>query len=269
MNHTELIDILWVDYCKKSPYVKKVYDLLIEQGENVINDHIAFRTFNLPEINISVLSIPIINAGYEEKGSFVFEEKKLIAKHFKHKHDPNAPLIIISELMVQRFSSYLQNTVKRLVKEIPINIIASDNLIFLGNNWGKPSFEVYEQLRSESEYAAWVYVNGFTANHFTVSVNHLKKFNSIYQLNDFLKSKGFLMNNPEQEVQGSPEELLEQSSIKAELKKVEFIEGTFEVTSCYYEFTKRYKNSKGELFSGFIAKSADKIFQSTDLYVKN
>lgn len=266
MNHTELLDILWVDYSQKNPYIKKVYDLLIEQGEKVVNDHIAFRTFNLPEINISVLSIPLINAGYEEKGSYIFEEKKLIAKHYKHKSDQNAPLIFISELMVQRFSSYLQNTVKRLVREIPINIIASDNLIFSGNNWGKPSFEVYEQLRSESEYAAWVYVNGFTANHFTVSINHLKKFKSIYELNDFFKSNGFIMNNPEQEVQGSPEELLEQSSIKAELKKVEFQEGIFEVTSCYYEFAKRYKDKEGRLFSDFITQSVDKIFQSTDLY---
>lgn len=76
MNHTELLDILWVDYSQKKPYIKKVYDLLIEQGEKVVNDHIAFRTFNLPEINISVLSIPLINAGYEEKGSYIFEEKK-------------------------------------------------------------------------------------------------------------------------------------------------------------------------------------------------
>ncbi len=266
MNHSELLELFWVDYCEKNPSIKKVYDLLEGQGETVVNDHIAFRTFNLPEINISVLSIPIINAGYEESGSYFFEEKQLIAKHYKHKTNPNAPLIFISELLVQRFSSYLQSTVKRLVKRIPINIIASDYLISSGNNWGEPSYEVYEQLRSESEYAAWVYINGFIANHFTISVNHLKSIKSIYELNDFLKSNGFMMNNPKQEVQGSPEELLEQSSTKAELVKVEFQEGTHEVTSTYCEFAKRYPNENGVLFSGFITKSADKIFQSTDLY---
>ncbi len=43
---------------------------------------------------------------------------------------------------------------------------------------------------------------------------------------------------------------------------VEFNEGVYRVPSCYYEFAKRYNDSKGKLFSGFIAGSADKIFES-------
>jgi len=42
------------------------------------------------------------------------------------------------------------------------------------------------------------------------------------------------------------------------------IEGEFDITGCYYEFAKRYKTSDGKLFRGFIAKSADKIFESTN-----
>ncbi|MFO7722012.1 MAG: DUF1338 family protein, partial [Bacteroidales bacterium] len=66
------------------------------------------------------------------------------------------------------------------------------------------------------------------------------------------------------EIKGTPEELLEQSSIMAAPISVHFKEGVLEVPGCYYEFARRYPNGNGNLFRGFIARSADKIFQSTD-----
>ena len=92
------------------------------------------------------------------------------------------------------------------------------------------------------------------------------KFNSIEKVNSFLKNKGFLINDSDGEIKGTPQELLEQSSIRSGLIKVNFNEGIFELPSCYYEFAKRYPDSSGKLYSGFIAKSADKIFESTDFY---
>ena len=47
---------------------------------------------------------------------------------------------------------------------------------------------------------------------------------------------------------------------------MEFIEGKHSVPACYYEFAKRYPDKEGKLYSGFIAKSADKIFESTNFY---
>jgi hypothetical protein len=119
-------------------------------------------------------------------------------------------------------------------------------------------------LRDESEYAAWLYLFGFRANHFTVSINYLEKFSGIIEVNEFLKSQGFPMNDSGGEVKGSPEQLLEQSSTLADQLEVAFQEGTYRVPSCYYEFATRYKDANGKLFSGFIAGSADKIFESTD-----
>jgi hypothetical protein len=52
------------------------------------------------------------------------------------------------------------------------------------------------------------------------------------------------------------------------LLEFNFVEGTFEIPSCYYEFALRYPDTDGKLYSGFIAKSADKIFESTDFYKK-
>ena len=77
------------------------------------------------------------------------------------------------------------------------------------------------------------------------------------------------MNDSGGEIKGTPEQLLEQSSIKSEIVAVDFKEGSFEVPGCYYEFARRYPDADGKLYSGFIAKSADKIFESTDFYNKD
>lgn len=268
MKAQEIFSRLWTIYTTKNHYVKKVYDLFIEEGENVVNDHVAFRTYNESRINVDVLSRIFLKAGYEEKGQYTFEEKHLFAKHFEHKANSALPRVFISEIKLEEFSSFLQDVARTGIDRIPDGFEKTDELIFSGNILGMPSYNVYERLREESEYAAWLYVNGFTVNHFTVSVNALKKYNTIQKVNSFLKNSGFTINDAGGEIQGTPIELLEQSSVKAALVPVEFIEGIYDVTSCYYEFAKRYPDADGNLYSGFIAKSADKIFQSTDLYKK-
>jgi hypothetical protein len=60
--------------------------------------------------------------------------------------------------------------------------------------WGLPGYTIYETLRQESEYAAWVYVYGFCVNHFTVLTNALRTFDSLKQVNDFLELNGFVLN---------------------------------------------------------------------------
>lgn len=268
MTYKDIFDRLWMDYTAQNPDTKRVYDLFIAEGETVFNDHIAFRTFNDTRINVDVLSKVFLQSGYEFRGEYRFEQKKLLAKHLEHKTDTTAPRVFISELLVGEFSEFLQKTVDEWISRIPAVILNSGELIYSGCVSGMPSFEVYEKLRVESEYAAWLYVNGFCANHFTVSVNGLKKYDSIQKVNAFLKDKGFLLNDAGGEVQGTPADLLEQSSIKAGIIPVRFTEGTFNIPGCYYEFAKRYPDANGHLYNGFIAKSADKIFESTNFYKK-
>jgi len=263
-----IFDRLWTGYTRQNPATKKVYDLFLAEGETVVNDHIAFRTFRDPGIGVDSLARVFLKNGYELRGEYRFEAKKLFAKHFEHHADPDAPRVFISELLTEEFSPFLQDTVKSWISAIPDHIRSSDDLIFAGNVSGIPSFETYEKLRSESEYAAWLYVNGFCANHFTVSVDRLKKFDTIQKVNAFLKSNGFLLNDAGGEIQGAPGELLEQSSIRAEMVKFRFTGGEFEIPGCYYEFAKRYPDRDGKLYSGFIAKSADRIFESTNFYQK-
>jgi hypothetical protein len=268
MKYQEIFDRLWDSYTTQNPATQQVYQLFTNEGETVVNDHIAFRTYDHAKINVDVLSRVFLENGYEFKGDYRFEVKKLYAKHFEHKSDPLAPRVFISELLTGQFSSFLQETVKQWVEAIPPKLAESGELIYAGNVSGTPSFDTYEKLRQESEYAAWLYVNGFCANHFTVSVNRLKKFNTIQKVNSFLKDHGFLLNDGGGEVQGTPEELLEQSSIKAGMVRFQFAEGEFEIPGCYYEFALRYPDTDGKLYSGFIAKSADKIFESTNFYKK-
>lgn len=268
METEKIFTKLWADYTGQNPEVKQVYDCFVAEGETVENDHIAFRTFFDPRINADVLARPFLAAGYVQKGYYIFKDKHLTAKHFEHVTDKKAPRVFISQLMPEYFSSGFQSLVKQSIDRLPENLLFGDELIYSGNQWGMPSFQVYETLRKESEYAAWLYVYGFCANHFTVSINHLKKFTSIQQVNQFLKDKGFLLNDSGGEVKGTPAELLEQSSTRAGILPVKFTEGTFNIPSCYYEFALRWPDADGELYSGFIAKSADKIFESTDFYKK-
>jgi len=72
------------------------------------------------------------------------------------------------------------------------------------------------------------------------------------------------MNTSGGEIKGTPEQLLRQSSTLADKVAISFKEGSYEIPACYYEFAQRYKDKSGKLYSGFIAKSADKIFESTD-----
>ena len=266
MDHHEIFTRLWIAYTRQNQSTQKVYDLFCSEGESVVNDHIAFRTFRSPDIGVDKLAAIFLKHGYEFRGDYHFETKKLYARHYEHKTDKEAPRVFISELIVDEFSSYLGTVAREWIAAIPRQLTNSDELIFSGNVSGIPSFAVYEKLRTESEYAAWLFVNGFCANHFTVSVNRLKKFDSVEKVNAFLKSHGFLLNDAGGEIQGTPGELLEQSSIRAGQVTFRFAEGEFDIPGCYYEFAKRYPDHDGQLYSGFIAKSADKIFESTNFY---
>jgi len=268
MDLNSIFTRLWDDYRSQNPSAGKIYDLFLKSGEKVENDHIAFRTLDYSEINIDALAKPFCSNGYIAAGEYHFKEKHLFAKHFELPGNASAPRVFISQLKLSECSSDLKNTFDSLYKNADKRKISSEELIFSGTLFSPLSYETYNRLRDESEYAAWFYVFGFRANHFTVSINSLKKHDNILKVNELLKRNGFLLNASGGEVKGTPEELLQQSSTMADLVKIKFEEGIYEVPSCYYEFAQRYPDSTGKLYSGFIAKSADKIFESTNFYNK-
>lgn len=258
----QLLQKIWNDYCDLNPQAKKIYDLFTHEGETVINDHIAFRTFQHPKLGIQHIAKHFEKYGYKSSGEYFFKEKKLYALHFEHA-DITKPKIFISELELDKISPKLKSQVLQLIETLPQNFSEAESHFIAGRPW-KLSHKQYLEMSQESEYAGWVAAHGFRTNHFTILVNSLKKFTTLPQVNDFVTKHGYKLNASGGVIKGTPQECLEQSSTMAEKIKVSFSDGAFEIPSCYYEFAKRYPTSEGKLYQGFVAQSADKIFESTN-----
>lgn len=258
----ELLDKMWKDYTSMNPQALKIYNLFLERGDRVVNDHIALRTFNHPKVNIDVLAQPFLKGGYEYQQDYHFPEKKLYAKHFQHP-DEQMPKIFISELKLEECDDELRSIVHDLIEQIPDDAPRQFDFCSNGRPW-EVSFETYEKLRAKSEYAGWMSAHGYRPNHFTVFVNALTSFDDMREVNAFIKQNGFKLNDSGGEVKGSQDVYLEQSSTLADDVEVNFSDGKHEVPACYYEFAQRYTLPDGKLYQGFVAKSADKIFESTD-----
>jgi hypothetical protein len=256
-----LFNQIWQQYLSVTPSAKNIHQLLGD-GNDVINDHVAYRTFNHPKVNLEKLAKGLIKMGYSECGQYDFTAKKLDAKHFEH---PNStmPKVFISELKVEEFSTKVQDIIAGLINQLPDNVCDSADFLYSGRLWQISSTD-YQTLLEVSEYAAWLAAWGYRANHFTVSINHLANYDDIEVVNSTLKKAGYLLNTNGGEVKGNENVKLEQSSTLADKAPVKFTDKTMEIPSCFYEFAKRYPLSNGELYTGFVAASADKIFDSTN-----
>ncbi len=242
--------------------------MFVANDEIVVNDHIAIRTFNDKRVNVNVLGRFFEDLGYKECGEYNFSVKKLYAKHYEHKKDETKPKIFISELITNEFSPFVQATAKKLIDSIAPAKFNSSELLYSGTLWGELDYDIYKKLLSESEYAAWLYVFGFRANHFTVFLNYMTKLTSIEEVNKFIKANGYKLNSSGGEIKGTTADLLEQSSTIANDVKVKFKQGTYSILNSYYEFARRYPKPDGKLYQGFVTASADKIFESTDVATK-
>lgn len=261
-NPNMLFQHLWQDYLSVTPSANKVHQLLGE-GDTLINDHVALRTFNIEKVNLEKLAAHFLALGYEAKGDYNFEQKKLVAQHFEHT-DPTLPKVFISELLVESFPQDIQDIIHEMVAQLPENMPTQENFLYSGASWSVTSKQ-YQRLLEESEYAAWMAAWGYRANHFTVSVNHLQNYTSLAAVNDVLKIAGFTLNTSGGEIKGGRDVCLAQSSTMADHMPVEFADKILTIPSCFYEFAERFKLASGEIYTGFVAASADKIFESTNV----
>jgi hypothetical protein len=266
MDLDRLLDFLWREYSAITPDAPAIHRLLTARGEEIVNDHIAFRTFNRAPIGLESLARPFLERGYTYVQSYRFEKKGLRACSYAHP-EPGRPRIFISELLTERFSPELQETVRGLAAEVPARLAGSVALFERRPTWRPIRCADYERLLAESEYAGWLAAFGLLANHFTVSCNHLRSFANFAAFNDWLAANGFRMNRSGGTVvKGSPADLLEQSAILASRIPWDFAGGErHTIPSCYYEFALRHVDpATGRLFDGFVTPSADRIFESTD-----
>ena len=166
-------------------------------------------------------------------------------------------------MKVDECSPELQAIVHKLVEQVDASKLTGSDFLYGGRLWDL-SYADFQTLAKESEYASWLAAHGYGANHFTVSVNQLNQHEEVKQVNDHLRTVGFTINENGGEVKGTPEVLLEQSSTMADKVPVTFTEGVEVIPGGFYEFAKRYPMDNGELYPGFVAASADKIFESTN-----
>ncbi len=264
MHIENLFSTLWSQYIKLAPQAFDIKELFSQtQTRPIMNDHIALRTLSCKKCNIDVLAKSFIDLGYEKKDYYDFKNKKLNAHHFIHKN-LKYPKVFISELKVEKFDKEIQDLLNSLVEQIPDDIVNTSSILSSSRHWDI-SYTVYKKLYEKSEYAAWFYVFGYCANHFTININELENFETLESVNTFLKNNGYKLNTTGGEIKGNKEVFLEQSSTLAQVIPIKFSDGTYSIPSCFYEFAKRYVNKDNNLYQGFVMNSADKIFESTNL----
>ncbi len=270
MTRDQFFNQLWQDYIKMTPQALKIFELFKSSNPTVANDHVAFRTWDHEKINIKKLETHFFDLGYKRFSPYEFKEKKLSAFGYIHSTDLMAPKIFLSELKTKELSINSQKIINKITDQISENAFKNMSVFWQGLLWKPITWSEYQTLADESEYAAWLASIGLRVNHFTVSVNGLNNPKSIAGVIEKVEQAGFAINSSGGKIKGTPTDLLEQASTLADQIMVSFQdENSVEkimkkVPSCYYEFALRYPDSSGQLYQGFVAASADKIFESTD-----
>jgi hypothetical protein len=129
MQLSSLLNNLWEQYVAENLQAQNIYNLFTNQDEHVINDHVAFRTFDDSRINVTALGKFFENLGYKMCGEYEFTAKKLYARHYEHMQDVDQPKIFISELKTKK--AYHLYLFKLLIIRIRIYLFKRSETILL------------------------------------------------------------------------------------------------------------------------------------------
>jgi len=254
---------LWNNYVEIAPQAARIHQLFTARGERIVNDHVAFRTYGRDPLNMDTLEPLILALGYRPHEPYAFPDKGLVARSYLPA-DPDDPRIFLSELRLDTLAPQARRIVCDLVAQVDTAALKTPEVFRAGRLWKTPSWDAYQTLIADNEYAAWVSVMGLRPNHFTISVNALRHTPDLNGVVRLLKQHGFPVNAVGGEIKGSAQVLLEQAATLADRVTMEFADGDcHEVPTCYYEFARRYRDATGHLYQGFVAASADRLFEST------
>lgn len=282
------LNILFDRYSRQVPAVRKITNALIDRGvvsgqEEIVNDHIAFRTLGVPNLGIDSFEKIFLHHGYMKRDNYYFEHKKLNA-YWYAPPSPEYPRIFMSELMVEKLSGPVQELIGKYTGHIssdPVDALDLNDGEEIGEFFHTPLWQLpekadYEALLQESEYAAWVIYNRYYLNHYTISVHNLKEgYNRLEDFNTFVESLDIKLNAEGGKIKVSPDGLLRQSSSVAEMQDAVFAHGAqMEIAGSYVEFAERkvlpqYAGLPASEINathrreGFETGNADKIFEST------
>ena len=285
---TQILDTLFSIYAERVPDVNKITHAMVQKGmvnsqDEIINDHVAFRTLGVPNLGIASFEKIFLAHGYQKKEFYHFKAKKLDAFWYAPP-TPDLPRIFISELKVNTLSEDTQKIIKHYTGGIHSDPVDALDLMdaeavadyFQTPLWGLPTIQDYEHLINESEYASWVIYNRYYLNHYTISVHDLPDpYNKLEPFNDFLRSIDIKLNTSGGEIKTSSDNLLRQSSSVANQVEAHFLNGEKKwIAGSYVEFAERsilpefldldlLKIERHHRREGFETGNADRIFEST------
>lgn len=293
---TLLLDRLWNLYLTRVPYARQYANLVAQKGGAVVNDHIAFRTFNThtgeQPGGIRAMKHILRFLDYKPIETYRFKKKRLNAVHFESIHD-NLPKIFVSQLEVDEFPDWAQHLIKRSVADTPYLIsdrslellalleskgeipeIAADALVvdlvqYFRRPWPVPRKEDVLKLNDVSQYAAWTLLHGNSVNHFTAFINkqQVREWPDLKTTCKALEEAGIPMKEG---IEGQEGSKLQQSATQAVKEDVEVLgdDGIEKIrwTYAYYELAERgYIEEAGskKLFQGFLGEQAAHLFDMT------
>lgn len=262
-----LLDSLWDEYVGRVIYARRYRDEILRRGGTVVNDHIAFRTLNIgmPEgypSGIAGIERAFLPLGYKPKGSYIFSDKHLTAKHYEHS-DPDLPRIFISQLEVRQLPEVVRVCINLGVGAMTEDSYDPENPRALFTRpWLPPEEKAIKIISEVSQYAAWTLLHGNAVNHFTAYVNkqNVKEWPDIDTTVRGLIDLGIPMKD---KVEGEPGSILRQSATKPVIEKVPIREGIVEWPYAYYEIAERGYTEDGKLFTGFLGSQATHLFEMT------
>ncbi len=292
----QLLERLWIQYLSRVPYAQKYADLVSKKGGNVVNDHVAFRTFNTHtgEQPGGIRAIKhILNClQYTPVEKYEFSKKKLKAVYFEHP-DKMLPKIFVSQLEVDLLPVWAQEIIHEAVKDTPYILsdrsielmgvlkeegvlprVAGEALVddlvqYFRRAWKIPKKADVLKLNDISQYAAWVMLHGNSVNHFTAFINYqnVDEWPDLESTCKVLELNGVPMKDKPEGKKGSA---LQQSATQAVKEEVQ-VKGEDGIekitwTYAYYELAERGKiliDGKEVLFSGFLGEQASHLFDMT------
>lgn len=283
-----VLNDLFEHYRKNVVDVDKITHALLDREvvnsqQEIVNDHIAFRTLGVPHLGIGSLEKIFLSFGFKKMDYYSFPGKKLDAYWYAPPSE-EYPRIFASQLRVAEFSDEVQTIIHRYTDGLTSDPVDE---LDLGNGpevaaflqkplWDLPTSQEYQTLLAASEYAAWVIYNRYYLNHYTISIHELKKgYSTLEEFNAFLESLGVKLNSAGGKIKTSADGLLRQSSTVSALYNARFADGkTLEIAGSYVEFAERkvlpeFAHLAPEAIQrthrrdGFEANNADKIFEST------
>ena len=262
-----LLDSLWLRYRARMAHVRR-YEALVG---DFLNDHIAFRTFaaSQPAAGIFSTSRLFEALGYVAAACYEFPDKDLSSIHYQHPN-PEFPKLFISQLKTWELSAPSRETIQRSLKthraplgddflaalgrlEAPSKLLQAALSHFAKLPWALPRKQDVIALDEESQFGAWVLVNGYDVIHFTGSVADIEKTVSAMEAAGIPMKAG---------IEGARGSRLRQSATEAVTREVAVLDGgkktTMPWTYAYFEIAERRAG-----FEGFLGGQAAQLFEMT------